>query len=266
MGSSNISSSIHQQLYSQEKKVYFLYTQPVFFHSFIPQVDLSLEMITYGSEEDLVRGKHPGGRLLLLRGAPGPPPLHRRGTTASIIGCTRSSCTSTGSGSNGSSSSSNGGPTTYSREEFKEQYCVTGKELEALELARRRRGLFNCLSNKQESSCSRGSLLSSCVKRKNYEECIDEDKRPYVKLKPTSEWRGAMEESGGGSSGATSAGGGLSRGMYESVRSGTPINDEDAESYFRRRPKTICLSDPRRFQYQASTFSGVGGIRLVSGL
>jgi hypothetical protein len=36
------------------------------------------------------------------------------------------------------------------------------------------------------------------VKRKSHEECVDEDKRPYVKLKPTSEWRG-----GGSSSSST---------------------------------------------------------------
>lgn len=56
----------------------------------------------------------------------------------------------------------------YSKEDIREQYCITDRQLDVLEKARNGGGFFGCLSNYQDSPCasSRTSLLSVCVRRK----------------------------------------------------------------------------------------------------
>lgn len=53
----------------------------------------------------------------------------------------------------------------YSKQDIREQYCISDRGLGALETDRR--SLFSCLSNHHNSPCSnRGSLLTVCVKQK----------------------------------------------------------------------------------------------------
>ncbi|CAG0880351.1 unnamed protein product [Darwinula stevensoni] len=153
------------------------------------QVDLSLEMITYGSEEDLTSRRKAS--------------LLRRKKQAPL----------------------------YSREDIREQYCINSKELEVFNTSRRK-GIFSCLSNRQESPCGNVSILSSCVKRKTQDDFHDEEKRPYVKYKPAT-WRG--------SSGF---------GPWMVLDDGIQDSD-DPELHFRRRPKTVCLADPRRYYWSS---------------
>lgn len=58
----------------------------------------------------------------------------------------------------------------YSKEDIREQYCITDRQLDVLEKARSHGGFFGCLSNYQDSPCTssstRASLLSVCVRRK----------------------------------------------------------------------------------------------------
>ena len=76
------------------------------------------------------------------------------------------------------------------------------------------------------------SILSSCVKRKTQDDFHDEEKRPYVKYKPAT-WRG--------SSGF---------GPWMVLDDGIQDSD-DPELHFRRRPKTVCLADPRRYYWSS---------------
>jgi hypothetical protein len=71
----------------------------------------------------------------------------------------------------------------YSREDIREQYCITRKELDVLEHSLRNSSgtrLFGCLSTSHlpDSHCNKNSfLLLSCVHRKNSSE-IDEESDP----------------------------------------------------------------------------------------
>ena len=74
----------------------------------------------------------------------------------------------------------------YSREDIREQYCITRKELDVLEQSLRDSSaarLFGCISSNHlpESHCNRHSfLLLSCVNKQNISENyppLDRDKR-----------------------------------------------------------------------------------------
>ncbi|GAB6030194.1 hypothetical protein CHUAL_005870 [Chamberlinius hualienensis] len=52
----------------------------------------------------------------------------------------------------------------YSKEDIREQYCITNKQLHVLETAQARK-LFGCIPNQDWKSCRRASLLSSCLRK-----------------------------------------------------------------------------------------------------
>lgn len=52
----------------------------------------------------------------------------------------------------------------YSKEDIREQYCITNKQLHVLETAQASK-LFGCIPNQDWKSCHRASLLSSCLRK-----------------------------------------------------------------------------------------------------
>ncbi|XP_042873997.1 uncharacterized protein LOC122254395 isoform X2 [Penaeus japonicus] len=127
-----------------------------------------------------------------------------------------------GGGSLGVTRNKRGTPM-YSREDIREQYCINDKELHALE-ASRRKPIFGCLTsgNAQVSPCKKKSLLPACLRGR-----VPSDENVYTKT----------------SSAAPSAHASPAHRKHQHEHD--QIDYED-DSYFKRRPKTICYTDPKR--------------------
>lgn len=117
----------------------------------------------------------------------------------------------------------------YSREDIKEQYCITSRQLDAVEKSEG--GFFGCLSTKGPSPCSsaRTSILSACVRSVPSDENLCDAPYPcrpyqimYRQPHPT-----------------------YPRGLYR-----YDFEDEAdwiKSSYFRRRPRSFCtVPNPKR--------------------
>ncbi|XP_076285149.1 uncharacterized protein LOC143211394 isoform X2 [Lasioglossum baleicum] len=120
----------------------------------------------------------------------------------------------------------------YSREDIKEQYCITSRQLDAVEKSEG--GFFGCLSTKGPSPCSsaRTSILSACVRSVPSDENLCDapyPRRPYQIMyrqpHPT-----------------------YPRGLYR-----YDFEDEAdwiKSSYIRRRPRSFCtVPDPKRYTW-----------------
>ncbi|XP_043471247.1 uncharacterized protein LOC122504277 isoform X1 [Leptopilina heterotoma] len=119
----------------------------------------------------------------------------------------------------------------YSREDIKEQYCITSRQLDAVE--RSGGGIFGCLTNRGPSPCSstKASILSACVRSAPSEENLCDAPYPRKPLQI----------------------------MYEQPYSTYPrglnryrSEDDDLieSSYFRRRPTSFCtVPDPKRYTW-----------------
>ncbi|XP_076679285.1 uncharacterized protein LOC143374756 isoform X2 [Andrena cerasifolii] len=120
----------------------------------------------------------------------------------------------------------------YSREDIKEQYCITSRQLDAVEKSGG--GFFGCLSTKGPSPCNtaRASILSACVRSVPSDENLCDapcPRRPlqimYRQPYPTYSR-------------------GLSRYNFEDEA------DWNESSYFRRRPRSFCtVPDPKRYTW-----------------
>lgn len=129
----------------------------------------------------------------------------------------------------------------YSREDIKEQYCITSRQLHAVEKSGS--GIFGCLTSRGPSPCSssaKASILSACVRSAPSEENLFDAPYPYPYHKR------------------------MTPVMYQppyltyprqiNARYHYPLSysgyDEDEwfdSSYIPRRPKTFCtFSDPKR--------------------
>lgn len=118
----------------------------------------------------------------------------------------------------------------YSREDFKEQYCITSRQLDAVEKSSG--GIFGCLSTKGPSPCTttRVSILSACVRGASSDENICD--APY----PRKPFQILYQQ------------------PYSNYHRGITrynLDDDDDDwvdtSYFRRRPTSFCtISDPKR--------------------
>ena len=131
----------------------------------------------------------------------------------------------------------------YSREDIKEQYCITSRQLDAVE--RSSGGIFGCLSTRGPSPCAVGSkvsLLSACVRSASSDENICDapyPRKPFQILykQPYSSYSTKNFNSSS---------------RYDHAMSdGADDNDDDDEwrqsSYTRRRPTSFCIaSDPKR--------------------
>ncbi|XP_022254842.1 uncharacterized protein LOC106470527 isoform X2 [Limulus polyphemus] len=111
----------------------------------------------------------------------------------------------------------------YSREDIREQYCITQKELEVLENAKRNR-LFSCLAGQSNIFCDSTSSIFSCI-AKNRASSEEKLNRPLPSFS-SSTWSNHHP----GLSGA---------GNF------SDDDDEFLETSFRRRPKSVCLSDSK---------------------
>ncbi|XP_042147924.1 uncharacterized protein LOC8029269 [Ixodes scapularis] len=96
----------------------------------------------------------------------------------------------------------------YSREDIREQYCITRKELAVLEDKRSTRGLFGCLAAQGQAGSPCNAALFSCVQRASSDENIPPPPPPSTGKDPDED-------------------------------------DDFASSGFRRRPKPFCLQDPK---------------------
>ncbi|KAI4499382.1 hypothetical protein M0802_005642 [Mischocyttarus mexicanus] len=112
----------------------------------------------------------------------------------------------------------------YSREDIKEQYCITSRQLDAVEKSTG--GFFGCLSTRGPSPCSstRSSILSACVRSVPSDENLCDAPYPRYPLQI----------------------------MYQQpytnfTRGHSRYDVEDDIEVFRRRPRTFCtVSDPKR--------------------
>ncbi|XP_044589725.1 uncharacterized protein LOC123268575 isoform X1 [Cotesia glomerata] len=119
----------------------------------------------------------------------------------------------------------------YSREDFKEQYCITSRQLDAVEKSSG--GIFGCLSAKGLSPCTatRVSILSACVRSASSDENLCD--APY----PRKPFQIFYQQ------------------PYPSYHRGITRYDLDDEewvntSYFRRRPTSFCtIADPKRYTW-----------------
>ncbi|XP_050665909.1 uncharacterized protein LOC126966076 [Leptidea sinapis] len=121
--------------------------------------------------------------------------------------------------------------TMYSKQEFREQYCINNKQLDLLELEKSKKDRFlGCLSQYNiESPCSRtnrASFLSVCVRRRvPSDENLNTDYAPIQRYPRFSQPAPTPPE------------------LY--------AHDADLEcSYFRRRPRSVCSQpDPKRYTW-----------------
>ncbi|CAH2043452.1 unnamed protein product, partial [Iphiclides podalirius] len=121
--------------------------------------------------------------------------------------------------------------TMYSKQEFREQYCINNKQLDLLELEKSKKDRFlGCLSQYHiESPCSRAnraSFLSVCVRRRvPSDENLNTDYAPIQRYPRFGQPAPAPPE--------------------------LCAYDADLEcSYFRRRPRSVCSQpDPKRYTW-----------------
>ncbi|XP_045774292.1 uncharacterized protein LOC123873499 isoform X7 [Maniola jurtina] len=121
--------------------------------------------------------------------------------------------------------------TMYSKQEFREQYCINNKQLDLLELEKSKKDKFlGCLSQYHiESPCSRSnraSFLSVCVRRRvPSDENLNTDYAPIQRYPRFGQPSPAPPE--------------------------VCAYDADLEcSYFRRRPRSVCSQpDPKRYTW-----------------
>ncbi|KAL0821657.1 hypothetical protein ABMA28_005098 [Loxostege sticticalis] len=119
----------------------------------------------------------------------------------------------------------------YSKQEFREQYCINNKQLDLLELEKSKKDRFlGCLSQYHiESPCSRAnraSFLSVCVRRRvPSDENLNSDYAPIQRYPRFGQPSPAPPE--------------------------VCAYDADLEcSYFRRRPRSVCSQpDPKRYTW-----------------
>ncbi|XP_048478956.1 uncharacterized protein LOC105386277 isoform X2 [Plutella xylostella] len=121
--------------------------------------------------------------------------------------------------------------TMYSKQEFREQYCINTKQLDLLELEKSKKDRFlGCLSQYHiESPCSRNnrsSFLSVCVRRRvPSDENLNTDYAPIQRYPRFGQPTPAPPE--------------------------LRAHDADLDcSYFRRRPRSVCSQpDPKRYTW-----------------
>lgn len=136
----------------------------------------------------------------------------------------------------------------YSREDIKEQYCITNRQLDAVEKSGS--GIFGCLTSRGPSPCSssaKASILSACVRSAPSDENLFTDAAPYPYPPPHQRLRRQMHPP--------------LQIMYQQPYSTYPrhmsarydswygYDDDDwiDNSYFRPRPKPFCTPlDPKR--------------------
>ncbi|KAK2586462.1 hypothetical protein KPH14_010736 [Odynerus spinipes] len=115
----------------------------------------------------------------------------------------------------------------YSREDIKEQYCITSRQLDAVEKSTG--GFFGCLSTRGPSPCSstRNSILSACVRSVPSDENLCDAPYPRHPLQI------------------------MYQQPYTSFSRGLSRYDlEDDTEVFRRRPRSFCtISDPKRYTW-----------------
>ncbi|KAG7188965.1 hypothetical protein KM043_008563 [Ampulex compressa] len=120
----------------------------------------------------------------------------------------------------------------YSREDIKEQYCITSRQLDAVEKSGG--GFFGCLSTRGPSPCSstRTSILSACVRSVPSDENLCDAPYPRRPLQI------------------------MYRQPYPTYSRGPSRYDLEDEadwiesSYFRRRPRSFCtIPDPKRYTW-----------------
>ncbi|XP_011697260.1 PREDICTED: uncharacterized protein LOC105455556 isoform X2 [Wasmannia auropunctata] len=120
----------------------------------------------------------------------------------------------------------------YSREDIKEQYCITSRQLDAVEKSGG--GFFGCLSTRGPSPCSstRNSILSACVRSVPSDENLCDAPYPRRPLQI------------------------MYRQPYPTYSRGLSRYDLEEEadwiesSYFRRRPRSFCtVPDPKRYTW-----------------
>ncbi|XP_034947163.1 uncharacterized protein [Chelonus insularis] len=118
----------------------------------------------------------------------------------------------------------------YSREDFKEQYCITSRQLDAVEKSGG--GIFGCLSTKGASPCSatRVSILSACVRSASSDENICD--APYPR-KPFQIYYQQPYPS------------------YHQRFSRYDLDEDEwiQSSYFRRRPTSFCTTPDPKSRY-----------------
>ncbi|KPJ16021.1 Regulator of G-protein signaling 12 [Papilio machaon] len=119
----------------------------------------------------------------------------------------------------------------YSKQEFREQYCINNKQLDLLELEKSKKDRFlGCLSQYHiESPCSRAnraSFLSVCVRRR-----VPSDENLNTDYAPIQRYP--------------------SFGQPSPAPAELCAHDSELEcSYFRRRPRSVCSQpDPKRYTW-----------------
>ncbi|CAD1478267.1 unnamed protein product, partial [Heterotrigona itama] len=120
----------------------------------------------------------------------------------------------------------------YSREDIKEQYCITSRQLDAVEKSGG--GFFGCLSTRGPSPCTsaRTSILSACVRSVPSDENLCD--APYPRRSLQIMYRQPYPTYSRG----------LSRYDFEDEA------DWIESSYFRRRPRSFCtVPDPKRYTW-----------------
>lgn len=131
----------------------------------------------------------------------------------------------------------------YSREDIKEQYCITSRQLDAVE--RSSSGIFGCLSTRGPSPCavtSKVSILSACVRSASSDENICDAPYPRKPLQILYQQPYSTTKT-------------IATSRYDHTNNDTldkNYDDDDDDdwvesSYFRRRPTSFCTaSDPKR--------------------